>query len=115
MSPVLRISVLALGVWTGALAQQPPPAPTAAASSVQKATAPTSPTTRLLQDARPSGDEGRENVATPQVAIPLKRTASRPVALKPGRPERTRGSVDETAARCGAERASGVQAECAAR
>jgi len=113
MSLAFRISVLTLGVWTGAFAQLPPATPTRAASSARETTAPTSPTTRLLQDARPSSDKGRENLATPQVAIPLRRTAPKPVALKPGKPERRKGGVDETAARCQAERASEVLAKCA--
>lgn len=113
MSSVFRIAVLALGVSTGALAQQQPPTPAAAASSVRQDTAPTSPTTRLLQDARPSGDEGRENVATPQLAVPLRRGTPNATALKPGKPKRPNGSVDDTAARCKAERASGVHAKCA--
>ena len=105
--------MLALGVWTGVLAQQQAPPSAEAASSVRRDTAPTSPTTQLIQDARSSRKDGREDVATPQMAVPLGRTAQKPVALKPGRPEQPKGGVDETAARCQAEKASGPHAKCA--
>ena len=114
MSQVFRISVLLLGVWTGAHAQQQPATPSRSASSVSNNTAPTNPTTRVLQDARPS-DGRQEGAATPQVAIPLKRAASSPIALKPGKPRAPSGTVNDSVARCKAGGASGVQTKCATR
>lgn len=110
MKAMSWIPVLACGVCAGALAQSAPSSSVGAASSVPTATAPTNPTTRVLQNARPSGDQGKENLATPQVAVPLKRAAPNPIALKPGK-QQANGTVDDSVARCKAERASGVKCE----
>lgn len=108
-----------LAVGGVAHAQQPVPAVGAAASAASaasapapRATAPTSPTTRLIEAARPAPDAGRGNVATPQVAVPLRRAPPDPVAVKPGRPAAPQGALDESAARCQAERASGLRTNC---
>jgi hypothetical protein len=105
------IATLVFGLCTGALAQQPPAKPAKPASSVQS-TAPTNPTDRLLQDTRPSVDERQDPVATPQVAIPLQRTAPNPVALKPGKAASSTGRVDDAAARCLAARTPGSRSDC---
>src|SRR3954470_289989 len=111
MRHAVGISVLLLGVWTCAQAQQQPSRPSKSASGAANSTAPTNPTTRVLQVARPS-DGGQRSAVTPQVAIPLNRAASGAVALKPGKSGGASGGVNDTVARCKAGTASAVSSKC---
>lgn len=111
---LLAGSVLALGLATDALSQPSAPRPASAASAPPaRTTAPTSATTRLMDSARtPAADSGARP-ATPQVAVPLRRGAADPTALKPGKAAPTSGTVDDAAARCLAARASDARTDCA--
>ncbi|HET7795980.1 MAG TPA: hypothetical protein VFL64_21505 [Rhizobacter sp.] len=127
MRPTAWIAVLAVTVWGSAAAQPQPSASASVASAPAngtapvakarkgkaKSTAPTNPTTSTLQDARLPADDGGGSQATPQIAIPLGRTAEKPVALKPGKAQGAKGGIDDSTARCLAQTASGAAAKCA--
>lgn len=109
----LMLAGLLAAAGTIALAQSAPATPASAASAAPgpRTTAPTSPTARLIDAARPA-DDARENVAVPQVAVPLRGAVPDPVPVKPGRTAAPKGGVDDAAARCVAERASGARTNC---
>ena len=112
MNVRILLALLSLGVSIGALGQQQVSAPADGGSAPTRTTAPTSATKRMLDSARKEEGATKQNVPTPQVAVPLRRTATDPKALKPGKRERAAGSVDESAARCQAEQASGLRGDC---
>lgn len=77
-----------------------------------RATAPTRSTDRVLDAGRQEPLATKEQVATPQLAVPLRRSATDGdgiSAVKPGKPRPAAGGVDDAAARC---RAQGDRVPC---